>query len=71
MGFAGVISGGGLWGEGSASFFAKKAPRRGKQKNSCLLRVVAQLGQTPTVNRRFLVTFFQKSNGFLVFLNNI
>jgi hypothetical protein len=67
MGFAGGISGGGLWGEGKRFFFCKKK----KQKNFCLLCGVAQLGQTPAVNRRFLVIFFQKSNGFLVFLNNI
>jgi hypothetical protein len=31
-----------------------------KQKNSYLRRVAAPAGQTPTVNRSFLVLFFKK-----------
>jgi hypothetical protein len=31
-----------------------------KQKNSCLLRVAAPAGQTPTVNKSFLLLFFKK-----------
>jgi hypothetical protein len=45
--------------QASASFFEKK-----EAKKLSLLRALAPTAPTPTVNKSFLVTFFQKSNCF-------